>query len=186
MAALTLAQVLACSDVPGGVVNIVTGPRDDLALALASHDGVSAIWHAGQGEGLAMLTLPLAAQPDLAQGWLMHPALMDIATGWAMGLISGYRPDHLWVPGSYGRVRAWGPLPARVHSWVRNAAANRGEGPVAVFDITLTDGTNLHLMPAQSGKGLSKSRPIPKKLVPAYVKRLTAKGDLKITAATEK
>ena len=54
------------------------------------------------------------------------------------------------------------------------------------IDITLTDGTNLHLMPAQSGKGFSKSRPIPKKLVPAYVKRLTAKGDLKITAATEK
>ncbi|HRK43706.1 MAG TPA: polyketide synthase dehydratase domain-containing protein, partial [Gemmobacter sp.] len=93
----------------------------------------------GQGEGLAMLTLPLAAQPDLAQGWLMHPALMDIATGWAMGLIAGYRPDHLWVPVSYGRVRVWAPLPARLHSWVRNAAANRGEGPVAVFDITLTD-----------------------------------------------
>ncbi len=93
----------------------------------------------GQGEGLAMLTLPLAAQMDLAQGWLMHPALLDIATGWAMGLIEGYRPDHLWVPVSYGRVRVWGPLPARLHSWVRNAAANRGEGPVAVFDITLAD-----------------------------------------------
>ncbi|WP_192931152.1 type I polyketide synthase [Gemmobacter serpentinus] len=95
----------------------------------------------GQGEGLAMLTLPLAAQPDLAQGWLMHPALLDLATGWAMGLIDGYRPDHLWVPVSYGRVRVWGPLPARLHSWVRNAAANRGAGPVAVFDITLADET---------------------------------------------
>ncbi|MFD1807687.1 hypothetical protein ACFSHQ_04525 [Gemmobacter lanyuensis] len=38
----------------------------------------------------------------------MHPALMDLATGWAMGLIAGYRPDHLWVPVSYGRVRVWG------------------------------------------------------------------------------
>ena len=93
----------------------------------------------GAGEGLATLTLPLAAQLDLAQGWLMHPALMDLATGWAMGLIGGYRPDHLWVPVSYGRVRVWGPLPARLHSWVRNAAENRGEGPVAVFDITLVD-----------------------------------------------
>ncbi|GHC30889.1 hypothetical protein GCM10007291_34540 [Gemmobacter nanjingensis] len=95
----------------------------------------------GQGEGLAVLTLPLAAQVDLTQGWLMHPALMDLATGWAMGLIEGYRPDHLWVPVSYGRVRVWGPIPARVHSWVRNAAANRGEGPVAVFDVTLADDT---------------------------------------------
>ena len=25
------------------------------------------------------------------------PALMDLATGWAMDLIYGYRPDHLWV-----------------------------------------------------------------------------------------
>ncbi|PRD37767.1 UNVERIFIED_CONTAM: ppsE [Trichonephila clavipes] len=95
----------------------------------------------GQGEGLAVLTLPLAAQVDLTQGWLMHPALMDLATGWAMGLIEGYRPDHLWVPVSYGRVRVWGAMPARLHSWVRNAAANRGEGPVAVFDITLVDDT---------------------------------------------
>lgn len=93
----------------------------------------------GKAEGLATLTLPLAAQKDLAQGWLMHPALLDLATGWAMGLIENYRPDHLWVPVSYGRVRVWGPIPARVQSWVRNAAANRGEGPVAVFDVTLAD-----------------------------------------------
>ncbi|WP_149141843.1 type I polyketide synthase [Gemmobacter caeruleus] len=100
----------------------------------------------GAGEGLAMLTLPLAAQPDLAQGWLLHPALLDIATGWAMGLIEGYQPDHLWVPVSYGRVRVWAPLPARLHSWVRNAAANRGAGPVAVFDITLADETGAVVM----------------------------------------
>ena len=93
----------------------------------------------GQGEGIASLTLPLSAQTDLSQGWLMHPALLDLATGWAMGLISGYRPDHLWVPVSYGRIRVWQALPARVVSWVRNAGANRGDGPVAVFDVTLAD-----------------------------------------------
>ena len=95
----------------------------------------------GQGEGIASLTLPLAAQPDLAQGWLLHPALMDLATGWAMELISGYQPTHLWVPVSYARLRAHAPLPARVISWVRNAAVNRGEGPVAVFDVTLATET---------------------------------------------
>ncbi|GGW26489.1 hypothetical protein GCM10011452_13400 [Gemmobacter lanyuensis] len=95
----------------------------------------------GAGEGLATLTLPLAAQVDLKEGWLMHPALMDLATGWAMGLIAGYRPDHLWVPVSYGRVRVWGPIPARILSWVRNAAPNAAAGPVAVFDVTLADDT---------------------------------------------
>lgn len=100
----------------------------------------------GAGEGLAMLTLPLSAQTDLTQGWLMHPALMDLATGWAMGLIDGYQPAYLWVPVSYGCLRAHAPLPARIHSWVRNAARNRGEGPVAVFDITLTDETGAVLI----------------------------------------
>lgn len=91
----------------------------------------------GRGEGLATLTLPLIGQKDLAEGWLMHPALLDLATGWAMGLIDGYQPDHLWVPVSYGRLRSYAPLPARIVSWVRNAADNRGAGPVAVFDVTL-------------------------------------------------
>ncbi|WP_323035100.1 aldehyde dehydrogenase family protein [Pararhodobacter sp.] len=42
--ALDLAQVLDTSDMPGGVVNIVTGPRADLADTLAKHDGVAALW----------------------------------------------------------------------------------------------------------------------------------------------
>lgn len=91
----------------------------------------------GRGEGLAELALPEAFRCDLAQGWRLHPALLDLATGWAMGLIAGYQPTHLWVPVSYARVRVYADLPARILSHVRNAATNRGEGPVAVFDITL-------------------------------------------------
>lgn len=93
----------------------------------------------GAGEGIARLALPAEFAADVAAGWRMHPALLDIATGWAMELIAGYRPDHLWVPVSYGRVRAYGPLPAELVSWVRNAGENRADGPVATFDITLTD-----------------------------------------------
>ena len=44
VAALDLYQVLDTSDVPGGVVNIVTGPRAELADTLAKHDGVAALW----------------------------------------------------------------------------------------------------------------------------------------------
>lgn len=91
----------------------------------------------GQGEGLARLTLPAAYRNEPAQGWLLHPALLDLATGWAMGLIEGYQPTHLWVPVSYARVRALRPLPADIVSWVRNAADNRASGPSATFDITL-------------------------------------------------
>ena len=91
----------------------------------------------GDGEGFADLALPDAFASDPARGWLLHPALMDLATGWAMALIAGYRPDRLWVPVSYARVRVHGPLPARIVSWVRNAGANRADGPSARFDITL-------------------------------------------------
>ena len=42
--ALDLYQVLDTSDVPGGVVNIVTGPRGELAETLAKHDDVAALW----------------------------------------------------------------------------------------------------------------------------------------------
>lgn len=41
--AVALAEVLATSDVPGGVVNILTGHRTELALPLASHGDVDAL-----------------------------------------------------------------------------------------------------------------------------------------------
>ena len=41
--AIALAEVLATSDVPGGVVNILTGHRKELALPLASHGDVDAL-----------------------------------------------------------------------------------------------------------------------------------------------
>ena len=42
-AAIELAEVLATSDVPGGVVNLLTGRRDELAPHLASHLDVDAL-----------------------------------------------------------------------------------------------------------------------------------------------
>jgi aldehyde dehydrogenase (NAD+) len=53
LAATDLYQVLDTSDVPGGVVNIVTGGRDQLAEVLAGHDDVDAVWYCGSPEGSA-------------------------------------------------------------------------------------------------------------------------------------
>ena len=44
-------SVLDTSDVPGGVVNIVTGEANALALTLAEHDGVDAVWYVGDASG---------------------------------------------------------------------------------------------------------------------------------------
>ena len=43
LAAVTLTEVLATSDVPGGVVNVLTGRKGDLAPVLAAHMDVNAI-----------------------------------------------------------------------------------------------------------------------------------------------
>ncbi|WP_244961078.1 type I polyketide synthase [Paracoccus sanguinis] len=86
--------------------------------------------------GVAELALDPAYAGDLAQGYLLHPALMDIATGWAMPLIPGWTASHLWVPLGYDQLDLWRPLPARVTSHVRLTAATGG---MARFDVTLTD-----------------------------------------------
>ncbi|MCB1407014.1 MAG: SDR family NAD(P)-dependent oxidoreductase, partial [Rhodobacteraceae bacterium] len=88
----------------------------------------------GQGEGIAHLSLPAAFRDDLGQGYVLHPALTDIATGWAMELIDGYQGRALWVPVSYGRVRVFRALPAEIVSHVRIKPAEPG---FASFDITL-------------------------------------------------
>jgi acyl-CoA reductase-like NAD-dependent aldehyde dehydrogenase len=51
LAAVTLAEVLATSDVPGGVVNVLTGRRAELAPVLAAHMDVNALDLAGAGAG---------------------------------------------------------------------------------------------------------------------------------------
>ncbi len=93
----------------------------------------------GAGEGLAHLRLPAEARDDLENGHLLHPALMDIATGWAMGLIDGYDGSDLWVPMSYGALRVHAPLGPEVWSLARLTSAQAQDSGTARFDITLTD-----------------------------------------------
>ena len=50
LAAIDLYQIFDTSDVPGGVVNIVTGSSEELARVLAAHDDVDGIWYFGDAE----------------------------------------------------------------------------------------------------------------------------------------
>ena len=59
-------QVLETSDMPDGVVNIVTGARDGLAQVLAEHGGVDAIWYFG-GAGKR---IEEATAADLKRTWI--------------------------------------------------------------------------------------------------------------------
>ncbi|MBN3295741.1 A16A1 dehydrogenase, partial [Amia calva] len=49
--ALQLIQVLETSDIPAGVVNIVSGERDHLTRHLANHSVVQTLWYWGSREG---------------------------------------------------------------------------------------------------------------------------------------
>ena len=54
LSAIDLYQVFDTSDLPGGVVNIVTGSADELARTLATHADIDAVWrHDGSAEGCA-------------------------------------------------------------------------------------------------------------------------------------
>ena len=44
-------QVIETSDVPPGVINIITGERDALSQVLADHEDVDAIWYFGNAAG---------------------------------------------------------------------------------------------------------------------------------------
>ena len=67
LAVTDLYQVFETSDVPAGVVNIVTGHRDELAAVLAGHDDVDAIWYAGSADGVK--ACELASIGNMKQTW---------------------------------------------------------------------------------------------------------------------
>ena len=70
LAATDLYQVFDTSDVPGGVINIVTGARDSLVRVLAEHADVDAVWYFGTAQGSAMVER--ASAGNLKRTWVNH------------------------------------------------------------------------------------------------------------------
>ncbi|MER7932704.1 MULTISPECIES: aldehyde dehydrogenase family protein [unclassified Streptomyces] len=70
--ALSLAEVLATSDVPGGVVNVLSGRTAEIAAPLAAHQDVNAIDLAGADEALAK-ELEIAAADNLKRALRPQP-----------------------------------------------------------------------------------------------------------------
>ena len=89
LAAIELAEAIATSDVPAGVVNILTGFRDEVAPVLASHMDVNAIDVTGAGDHTTELER-LAADnvkrivhgaPDGQSPWEIA-AFLELKTVW--------------------------------------------------------------------------------------------------------
>ncbi|MGA7616918.1 MAG: aldehyde dehydrogenase family protein [Thermoanaerobaculia bacterium] len=62
LASITMSEILATSDVPGGVVNVITGKKDELIPWLASHMDVNAIDCTGVAPDLLAKVQELAAE----------------------------------------------------------------------------------------------------------------------------
>lgn len=68
LAATEFYTVLETSDVPDGVVNVVTGAKDALAQVLADHDDVDGVWYCGGAAGAKAVELASAA--NMKRTWV--------------------------------------------------------------------------------------------------------------------
>ncbi|ARJ70995.1 aldehyde dehydrogenase family protein [Paracoccus contaminans] len=95
--AADLAQLCDSSDVPGGVVNLVTGDSAALAEVLALHDDVDALWHQGAPG--------LTARLEAAAAGNLKPVIRHAVADWAMDpaallalIAAGQQVKTIWVP----------------------------------------------------------------------------------------
>ncbi|PZO81255.1 MAG: aldehyde dehydrogenase [Mesorhizobium amorphae] len=99
LAATDLYQVLDTSDVPGGVVNIVSGERDALVKTLAEHDDVDGVWYFGTEAGGK--AVEAASAGNLKQTWVEDGAARDWTGPLGQGrlfLSRATQVKNIWVP----------------------------------------------------------------------------------------
>ncbi len=100
LAATDFYSVLETSDLPGGVINIVTGARDLLAKVLAEHDDVDGIWYFGPAAGSA--SVERASSGNMKQTWCSDGAeysWLDAAEGEGREFLRrATQVKNIWVP----------------------------------------------------------------------------------------
>ena len=97
LAATDFYQVLDTSDVPGGVVNILTGAHTDLATALALHQGVDAVWSHSSSD--LSQTIEKAAAGNLKRTWVNNGMAVDWADDHSKAILTeATEVKTIWVP----------------------------------------------------------------------------------------
>jgi aldehyde dehydrogenase (NAD+) len=92
-------SILETSDVPGGVVNIVTGAKDALARVLAEHDDVEAVWYFGSAAGVK--TVEEASAVNMKRTWAASHARdwLDARRGEGREFLrEATQVKNIWVP----------------------------------------------------------------------------------------
>jgi aldehyde dehydrogenase (NAD+) len=101
LAATDFYQVLDTSDVPGGVINLVTGQRSELVETLAAHDDVDAVWYFG-GDAEQSAAVERVSAGNLKRTWVDHGRARDWADHRAgegeAFLRHATQVKNIWVP----------------------------------------------------------------------------------------
>jgi aldehyde dehydrogenase (NAD+) len=100
LAATDFYTVLETSDVPGGVVNIVTGSHDTLAKVLAEHDDIDGIWYFGGADGIE--TVERASAGNMKRTWAhagSERSWLDTSVGEGTEFLrQATQVKNIWVP----------------------------------------------------------------------------------------
>ena len=95
--ATDLYQVLETSDLPGGVINIVTGSHEILVKTLSEHDDVDAMWYFGDAP--LSRSIEAAAAHTIKRTWCNHGQSYDWASV-SQREILRYATEvkNIWIP----------------------------------------------------------------------------------------
>jgi aldehyde dehydrogenase (NAD+) len=99
LSATDLYTVLESSDLPAGVVNIVTGDADSLSKTLAEHDDIEGIWYWGSREGVR--AVELASASNMKRTWCHAGAVdwTDAAEGEGREYLrEATQVKNIWIP----------------------------------------------------------------------------------------
>ncbi len=98
LAATDLYQVLETSDLPGGVLNILTGSHSELAPTLAAHNDVDAVWSFSSSDLSKVIEAKSAG--NLKRTWVNNGRARDWMAGTDSGefLIHSTEVKNVWVP----------------------------------------------------------------------------------------
>lgn len=93
-------QIFETSDLPAGVVNIITGERDTLCQVLAEHDDVDALWYFGSGEGSQQMEM--ASAGNMKRTWVNYGrrrAWLDSVQGEGQEFLrEATQVKNIWIP----------------------------------------------------------------------------------------
>jgi acyl-CoA reductase-like NAD-dependent aldehyde dehydrogenase len=104
--AVTLSEVLATSDVPGGVVNVLTGRKHELVPVLAAHVDVDALDTWGVPDDLRLAT-ELAAADDIKRIARRPTSVSDARFDW-LDDRAAERPE--WIAAFLEMKTVWHPV----------------------------------------------------------------------------